>query len=78
MVSMQNRAAAEIFRLLDQEERAGDVKIKCSFFEIYGGRCIDLLNGRKRLDLSHLWDSFARGTRCLRRPRLGPSKVSGN
>jgi kinesin family member 2/24 len=50
MVSMQNRAAHDIFKYVEQEKQT-NVRIKCSFFEIYGGRCIDLLNNRSRLTI---------------------------
>jgi kinesin family member 2/24 len=51
MVAMQNRAAEEIFQNLQQEGNIHDAQIICAFFEIYGGRCIDLLNRRKRLTI---------------------------
>ena len=51
MVAMQNRAAEEIFQNLQQEGNLGNTKIICTFFEIYGGRCIDLLNRRKKLTI---------------------------
>ena len=51
MVAMQNRAAEEIFQKLQQEGNLQKVKIICTFFEIYGGRCIDLLNKRRKLTI---------------------------
>ena len=51
MTAIQEMAAADIFSMLDQEHRHGDLGVRVSFFEIYGGRCIDLLNRRSRLSI---------------------------
>lgn len=43
-------AAADVFRLnKDPANRAKNLKISVSYFEIYGGKVFDLLNGQKRL-----------------------------
>lgn len=43
-------AAADVFRLnKDPVNKAKNLKISVSYFEIYGGKVFDLLNGQKRL-----------------------------
>lgn len=49
MASMQALFARDLFTLL-QRMQSG-LQVYVSFFEIYGGRCQDLLNGRQRLTI---------------------------
>jgi kinesin family member 2/24 len=52
MVGIQKQSADDLFALLDaQPEHAASLHVYVSFFEIYGGRCQDLLNSRHRLDV---------------------------
>eukprot|EP00953_Heterococcus_sp_UTEX-ZZ885_P000984 1040-Heterococcus_DN1.PRE.1 len=52
MVGIQKQSADDLFALLDaQPEHAASLHVYVSFFEIYGGRCQDLLNARHRLDV---------------------------
>ncbi len=44
-------AAHDLFAELDARPELNDVEILVSFFEIYGGRCQDLLNARHRLEV---------------------------
>ena len=48
MAGVQTLAAKDIFRLIRTAEFMDkSLQVYCSFFELYGGRCIDLLHGRK-------------------------------
>ena len=47
MTAIQEMAALDIFTTMKQERK--DLGVRVSFFEIYGGKCIDLLNRRNRL-----------------------------
>jgi kinesin family protein 2/24 len=54
MTGMQRRSARDLFETLDRTREGGAAKqgglrLTFSFFEIYGGRVIDLLNGRSKL-----------------------------
>ena len=58
MSGIQVMVAEDIFRLLADNERSGgdgckegDTVVTVSFFELYGGRCQDLLNDRCRLKI---------------------------
>ena len=54
MTSFQQRAARDLFTLLDDDDDDDDheeVQVVVSFFEIYGGRCQDLLRDRARLQV---------------------------
>lgn len=47
MAGVQGIAARDIFHLLKLKKYAGrQLKVCVAFFELYGGRCIDLLHGR--------------------------------
>jgi kinesin family protein 2/24 len=48
MMAIQDMAAQDIFKTIGGNTGEG---VKVSFFEIYGGRCIDLLNSRTRLSI---------------------------
>jgi kinesin family protein 2/24 len=50
MVGIQGLLASDLFQLLEAEAVA-DLEVAVSFFEIYGGRCQDLLNNRNRLSV---------------------------
>lgn len=48
MAGVQTLAAQDIFRLIRTPEYMDkSLQVYCSFFELYGGRCIDLLHGRQ-------------------------------
>jgi kinesin family protein 2/24 len=48
MAGVQALAARDVFRLLNSaEHKSKGLRVFCSFFELYGGRCIDLLNERR-------------------------------
>ena len=49
MVGIQSLLVDDLFQLL--EEGDGSLQVFISFFEIYGGRCQDLLNNRNRLNV---------------------------
>jgi len=49
MVALQNLAIKDIFRLAEDEYSDQEPKISLSFYEIYSGRILDLLNNKKRL-----------------------------
>jgi len=53
MQGIQNYVAEDLFACLAQyeERNACNVSITVSYFEIYGGRCQDLLNSRQRLNV---------------------------
>ena len=51
MTGMQEMAARDVFRKIEEEHPHEDLGVKVSFFEIYGGRCIDLLNKRSKLSI---------------------------
>jgi hypothetical protein len=51
MTGMQEMTARDVFRTLEEEHPHEDLGVKVSFFEIYGGRCIDLLNKRSKLSI---------------------------
>jgi len=50
MTGVQSLVAQDLFSLLDQTPSHG-LAVFVSFFEIYGGRCQDLLNNRCRLNV---------------------------
>jgi kinesin family member 2/24 len=49
MVGIQNFIAHDLYRLLSDDPAFMNVQVAVSFFEIYGGRCQDLLNNRNKL-----------------------------
>lgn len=50
MSGVQLNAARDIFRLMRSPEHADkDLSIYTAFFEIYGGRCFDVLHGRSKV-----------------------------
>ena len=51
MVGIQKFIAEDLFHLLNNTDDASlsDLQVMVTFFEIYGGRCQDLLNHRHRL-----------------------------
>ena len=51
MVGIQNLVVKDLFDELDKTSDYNDMEIFVSFFEIYGGRCQDLLNKRHRLNV---------------------------
>jgi kinesin family protein 2/24 len=50
MVGIQGLLAADLFQLLESD-KTSNLQVVVSFFEIYGGRCQDLLNNRNRLNV---------------------------
>ncbi|CAM9960373.1 unnamed protein product [Ectocarpus fasciculatus] len=48
MVGIQKNATSDLFDQLGQMPGGGSLSVHVSFFEIYGGRCQDLLNHRHR------------------------------
>ncbi len=51
MTALQEMAAEDIFDSLERKYAHENLTVTVSFFEIYGGRCIDLLNHRARLSI---------------------------
>lgn len=52
MTGIQKYVAEDLFHLLESDkDYAENLTVAVSFFEIYGGRCQDLLNHRNRLDI---------------------------
>lgn len=51
MVGIQCQMADELFRVLESNTMHSYTQVYVSFFEIYGGRCQDLLNNRQRLNV---------------------------
>lgn len=52
MVGIQSSIAHDLFQMMESHEvPKEDCKVFLSFFEIYGGRCQDLLNNRNRLNI---------------------------
>ena len=51
MQGIQTHIVQDLFDLLDSVEDYTNVKVFVSYFEIYGGRCQDLLNSRQRLNV---------------------------
>jgi kinesin family member 2/24 len=51
MTAIQESAASDIFSTIEEEHGHDSLGVRVSFFEIYGGRCIDLLNRRSRLSI---------------------------
>lgn len=49
MVGIQSLLASDLFQMLESEQSS--LQVFVSFFEIYGGRCQDLLNNRNRLNV---------------------------
>lgn len=49
LAGIQNYVADDLFALLSQQRE--QVRVFVSYFEIYGGRCQDLLNSRQRLNV---------------------------
>jgi kinesin family member 2/24 len=49
MVALQNLAIGDIFRLAENDYSSKGPQISLSFYEIYSGRILDLLNNKKRL-----------------------------
>jgi kinesin family protein 2/24 len=49
MQGIQSFIAHDLFELLDSDPAHQNTMASVSFFEIYGGRCQDLLNNRNRL-----------------------------
>lgn len=49
MVALQNLAIGDIFRLAENDYSDLEPQITLSFYEIYSGRILDLLNNKKRL-----------------------------
>lgn len=53
MQGIQQFVADDLFALLEryEEQNQTNVQVQVSYFEIYGGRCQDLLNSRQRLNV---------------------------
>lgn len=51
MVGIQSQMADEMFKVLESSTVHSYTQVYVSFFEIYGGRCQDLLNNRQRLNV---------------------------
>ena len=49
MVGIQAFLARDLFISLDEDPAYANVQVAVSFFEIYGGRCQDLLNNRNKV-----------------------------
>lgn len=49
MVALQNLAITDIFKLAEEDYADLEPQISLSFYEIYSGRILDLLNNKKRL-----------------------------
>lgn len=49
MIALQNLAIKDIFKLAEEEYSDLDPQVSLSFYEIYSGRILDLLNNKKRL-----------------------------
>ena len=49
MVALQNYAISDVFKLAENEYSDLEPQISLSFYEIYSGRILDLLNNKKRL-----------------------------
>eukprot|EP01084_Bolivina_argentea_P060308 110184_1 len=50
MIGIQEQASRDLFHLLRKDSQiSGSLSVLVSFFEIYGGRCQDLLNNRHRV-----------------------------
>lgn len=48
MSGVQSLAAQDVFKLIDSpQHRDKDIEVHCAFFELYGGRCVDLLHDRR-------------------------------
>mmetsp|Transcript_31595 Transcript_31595/g.50424 ORF Transcript_31595/g.50424 Transcript_31595/m.50424 type:complete len:658 (-) Transcript_31595:3760-5733(-) len=48
MAGVQGLAAGDVFRLVRSPEHSGkQLMVHCAFFELYGGRCVDLLHNRR-------------------------------
>ncbi|CAK9012165.1 Diatom spindle kinesin-1 [Durusdinium trenchii] len=48
MAGVQGLAARDVFRLVNSSEHIDKgLEVYCAFFELYGGRCIDLLHDRR-------------------------------
>lgn len=51
MVALQNLAISDIFELAENDYADLDPQVSLSFYEIYSGRILDLLNKKKRLQV---------------------------
>jgi kinesin family protein 2/24 len=51
MIALQNLAIGDIFRLAENDYADQNPQISLSFYEIYSGRILDLLNNKKRLQV---------------------------
>lgn len=51
MQGIQNQMVDDLFLGIEQAQAHADTQILVSYFEIYGGRCQDLLNNRNRLNV---------------------------
>ena len=51
MQGIQNQMVDDLFLGIEQAQAHTDTQILVSYFEIYGGRCQDLLNNRNRLNV---------------------------
>jgi len=51
MQGIQTHVVDDLFDLLNTEDDYAQVRVYVSYFEIYGGRCQDLLNNRQRLNV---------------------------
>ena len=49
MVDIQRYIAHDLYRILSDSPVYMNIQVAVSFFEIYGGRCQDLLNNRNKL-----------------------------
>ena len=46
MEGLHQCAARDVFACVRERKQSG-IRVKCSFFELYGGQCLDLLNDRR-------------------------------
>lgn len=51
MQGIQSYMVEDLFNDINSDERYSNVLVLVSYFEIYGGRCQDLLNNRERLNI---------------------------
>ena len=51
MQGIQTHVVQDLFDLLNSDDKHAHTRVFVSYFEIYGGRCQDLLNNRQRLNV---------------------------